>query len=375
MTLDYSIQSSKERNNLVKKIIQKTPPQQLTNQYLQILADYIIFAMTKEEKKSYKINTQNRLVTIKKRQMSFQGLVTKFQSGEDAIYNLITNDKNMILTPKISITPQDIETIPPLQQLREAIEKTELAIKKSSGRRRYLLKKQLIEMRKDQYVIKMAYKKPSYCLNAVTSFNSISFNDNIEVNDGIITDNSTISFMNPAHISALLCNYVKLKEDSYANFLSDGYYLIQDLQNLIDRTLKERYPLYFDLLTYKIDGKQNTEIQSLLQTQYNITYSIQYLSSLWRKKIPKLIAEQAQRDYLTWYYTYKERGHWKKCSRCGQIKLIHNKFFSKNSSSKDGFYSICKECRNAAAGQRIIRRVSAPQEVRIIRETRRRKER
>ena len=30
----------------------------------------------------------------------------------------------------------------------------------------------------------------------------------------------------------------------------------------------------------------------------------------------------------------------------GAIKLAHNKFFSKNSSSKDGFYSICKSCRN-----------------------------
>ena len=55
---------------------------------------------------------------------------------------------------------------------------------------------------------------------------------------------------------------------------------------------------------------------------------------------------QAQKEWLEWYYTEKEVGYWKRCSRCGQIKLGHSKFFSKNKSSKDGWYSICKECRN-----------------------------
>jgi len=67
---------------------------------------------------------------------------------------------------------------------------------------------------------------------------------------------------------------------------------------------------------------------------------------LWRKKIPRLVAEQAELDYLNWYYTYVEKGKYKRCSRCGQWKLAHNKYFSKNKTSKDSFYSICKECRN-----------------------------
>ena len=44
-----------------------------------------------------------------------------------------------------------------------------------------------------------------------------------------------------------------------------------------------------------------------------------------------------------------EKGKYKKCSRCGKIKLAHNKYFSKNKTSKDGFYSICKSCRNSKA--------------------------
>ena len=123
--------------------------------------------------------------------------------------------------------------------------------------------------------------------------------------------------------------------------------MVKDLQNLIDKTLKEKYPLYYDLMIYKIDGKQNVEIQQLLEQKHGIKHSIEYISSLWRNKIPKLIAEQAKRDYLEWYFTVKEKGKWKRCSRCKEVKLAHNEFFSKNNSSKDGFYSICKCCRNA----------------------------
>ena len=59
---------------------------------------------------------------------------------------------------------------------------------------------------------------------------------------------------------------------------------------------------------------------------------------------PFLLTEQAQKDYLIWYYTNEEYGNWKQCGKCGEVKLAHPFFFSKN-TSKDGFYSVCKECR------------------------------
>lgn len=345
--LDYSLETPEERNELVKKIIDETPPEQLTNKYLEILTDYIIFAMDKEERKKKKILTDNRMVTVNKRETSFQGLAARLENGEDGIYNMIANDKNIIFTPKISITQKDIDDIPALKQLREAIDLVEKQFKAATGKKKFLLKKQLIEMRQDQYVIKNAYRQPMYFMNAVKSFNQVQLDENITITEnGEVKSDGIITFFDPKHISALLCNYSKLKEDSYGRFWSDSYFLMEDLDNLVDRTLKNDYPLYYDLLIYKIDGKQNIEIQSLLQEKHGIKHSVEYISSLWRNKIPKLISEKAQEEYLVWYYTTQEYGKWKKCSRCGQVKLAHNRFFSKNKTSKDGFYSICKCCRN-----------------------------
>ena len=77
--------------------------------------------------------------------------------------------------------------------------------------------------------------------------------------------------------------------------------------------------------------------------------TVEYISSLWRNKIPKMIASVAEDEYLQWYYLNEKKGKYKRCSRCGQIKLAHSKYFSKNKTSKDGFYSLCKCCRNARA--------------------------
>ena len=356
LKLDYFLQTPEERNELVKKIVAQTPPEKLTNRYLEILTDYIIFAMDKEERKQKKILTDNRMVTVNKRETSYEGLVGKLENGEDGLYNMITNDKNIIFQPKVSITETDLAEIKPLRELRVEIEKIEKEIKKATGKRKYLLKKQLIEMRQDQYVIKNSYKQPSYSTSIIKSFAKLDLDENIVINEeGKPISDGLVSLFNPKHISALLCNYSSIKQECYGKFTSDVYYLMEDLDNLTEAVLKD-YPLYADLLLYKIDGKQNIEIQKLIQQDYNITYSLEYISSLWRNKIPKLIAEKAEEEYLLWYYTYKERGYWKKCSRCKEIKLGHNKFFSKNKTSKDGWYSICKTCRNAKnKGQKQIK--------------------
>ena len=92
--LDYSLQTPEERNELVQKILKENP--EPNDKYLEILADYLILCMEKQEKKEKKILTDNRMTTVNKRETSFEGLVSQLENGEDGIYNLITNNKNVI---------------------------------------------------------------------------------------------------------------------------------------------------------------------------------------------------------------------------------------------------------------------------------------
>ena len=342
--LDYTLTSPEERNELVKKILEENP--EPNEKYLEILADYLIFAMEKQEKREKKILTENRMTTVNKRETSFEGLVAQLENGEDGIYNLITDNKQIIFQPKLTITKQDLEDIPALRQLRDTINLWEAKLKTVEGKDRFTIKKALIEMRKDQYVIRNAYRCPvipnkltrsTHFIELVDKTNSFN-EDGYPIPDGF-------SLMDPKVCEAVLCNYSKLKQDSWDNFEGDTWYMIYDFENLCDIALKP-YPLYMRLLEYKIDGMQNIDIQEALQTEFGIKHSVEYISSLWRNKIPKLIASAAEDQYLDWYYLNIAPGKYKRCSRCGQIKLAHNKYFSKNKTSKDSFYSICKSCRN-----------------------------
>lgn len=120
---------------------------------------------------------------------------------------------------------------------------------------------------------------------------------------------------------------------------------MQDFDAVCGTALAD-YPIYEKIVECKIDGMQNVEIKETLDKEFGETHSVEYISSLWRNKIPKIIASQAEDEWLNNYYLNVEYGRYKKCSKCGQIKLAHNKYFSKNRTSKDSFYSICKQCRN-----------------------------
>lgn len=343
MKLDYTLETPEQRLELVQQILSENPSP--SAHYLEALSDYLIFSMEKEEKKQKKIITENRQTTFSARETSFEGLVSKLENGEDGIYNMIANDKNIIFSPKTSITKEDVEEIPALANLKKAIEEMEALATRCSGKKLFEVKKAIIQLRQDQYVIKNAYKKPIFFLKVAKTLAKIALTDKITIQDNLPVNKGYISFFDPKHISMLLSAYGPLKEETYSSLTSDARWMLVDLENLIESALSA-YPLYKAIVIYKIDGKTNNEIQELLQSEFGIYHSLEYISNLYRNKIPKIIAEQAQKEYLEWYFTFVEKGKWKKCTRCGQIKLAHNLFYSKNNSSKDGCYSICKECRN-----------------------------
>ncbi len=326
--LDYTILEIDERKKIVEEICEENKDN-LTPKNLETLSNYLINCIEKDERKQRKILTQNRMATVNKRETSFEGLVSKFENGEDGVYQLFNeSSKNYLLSPPVSITKRDVEELPFIKQIKEAIENYRKIEKKN-----YIVYQAIIDLSQTQYMVKDAYRKP-------IRLQSFSKNSMSEYDWDLLLD-----FKNWEHVAAFLQNYSRLKTNLSEDIMKTMYWILYDFENLTDIALEQKEPMLYDIVIMKIDGLQNQEIKNALQEKYGKTYSVEYISSLFNNKIPKLIADEAEKQELVWHYTVVEKGKWKKCNRCGQVKLLHNKFFSKNNSSKNGFYSICKECR------------------------------
>lgn len=354
MKLDYSLITPEERVECVNQLLAETPSENINNRYLNYMSDYILFVADKdqtkkEHKEDHPIVTKNREVTVNKRQISFEEIVSNLENGEDGLYALITNDKNQIMDHKDPISEKDIKEIPGLQENLDTIAKLKGQLARATGPAKFSLKKQIIETWQQIYILKASFRgmpAKGKTSNHIKNMAHMSLEENITIDaDGYPHSDGVITLFNPAHVSFLLCYYSQLKQECSEDLHSDMHYLLLDLEELVDTALLPDHDILYDLLIWKIDGKTNEEIQRLMDAVHGVQHNEQYFSTLWRKRIPKLIAEQAQKNWLIWHYTNEEYGRWKKCGRCGEIKLAHPMFFSRN-TSKDGFYSICKQCRS-----------------------------
>ena len=73
--LDYTIQDPQQRNKIAHQIINSIPAEKFTPYYIEELTKYL--TETEDTKKDKTILTDNRMVTIMKRETSYEGLMSK----------------------------------------------------------------------------------------------------------------------------------------------------------------------------------------------------------------------------------------------------------------------------------------------------------
>lgn len=108
--------------------------------------------------------------------------------------------------------------------------------------------------------------------------------------------------------------------------------ILVDLENLINKiefTDKQR-----KVLELWSNGLATGEISKKLNVKPNTVVS--RLNS-----VVDLIVKQYEKEYEEWYYLNIRKGEYKKCSKCGKVKLVSQ--FDKK--GKQGLQSRCKKCR------------------------------
>lgn len=149
--------------------------------------------------------------------------------------------------------------MPLLRQLRDSIDVWEGYLKRAEGRERFIVKSALIDMRRDQYVIKNAYRKPIVFNKITRSSFTMPLDEDVVEWENTFPIPEGVNLMNPKVCEAILVNYSRLKEDSWSRLDSDAWCLVYDFERTCDKALAN-YPLYMRIVECKIDGMQNKDI-------------------------------------------------------------------------------------------------------------------
>lgn len=395
--LDYSIERDTDRCQYIKETLDKLM-YNLPNKDLELMASYILYGKNEDGQNSVQrretLNTNTRFKTYRRKDDRLQSL--------DALRELPTFDettckpfdtKDVYYHKKPSISREKDADIPGMQQLWDSIDRVARQLALAEGKvepqpnelvitdpyRRYLLKHELIEMRRDQYFLKDIFRptippattpkgqpqfydwdsdsfywiEKSKAIQQLRTFiNPYLQRDISKYEHRILPDGTvqvkwhvryhTFDWENPAHIKALMDHYSAIYMQLWDYPSSSGRCLLQDFDRYFD--MCNLPPSRTFILTRHIDKASIPTIHDDLLEQFGLDYDENHLYTIVSSEIPNAIAAVARKQRLLAEAPASERQF---CRSCGRFLPKDTLFFNINRARSCGFGAYCKECARA----------------------------
>ena len=155
-----------------------------------------------------------------------------------------------------------------------------------------------------------------------------------------------INFCDPEHIYALITQYDELSTAAEKLIALNQDTLIPALQQTLEYYISEAQlsDSQQKILQLKRANYKNSDIAAIVNKQFHKTYTPNYISTIYRKKILPAIADAAtyHKNVICGLLTPQES--FKTCSTCGTTYLRSDDNFVHKTRSKDGFSNRCKNC-------------------------------
>lgn len=299
---------------------------------LELIANYILAVDDVDDKVNYKIYTSEELFKRACQEFNVINDVAKANGGLDMKYEEEGNKsveafpffqlpKNYKKVKDLKLEKEDLEKYPPMKDYYEFYNYLKEESKRLWGTknlskeemvRRGKIKKLLPEIKKDMMDAKKQLQMP------------IIWKSPLKDNGG--ADYDLLDMFDKEVVKELLRVHkgVDLQDDLSC--------ILVDLENLINKiefTDKQR-----KVLELWSNGLATGEISKKLNVKPNTVASC-------LNGVVDLIVKQYEKEYEEWYYLNIRKGEYKKCSKCGKVKLVSQ--FDKN--GKRGLYPSCKICR------------------------------
>nr|DAL50622.1 MAG TPA_asm: restriction endonuclease [Caudoviricetes sp.] len=233
--------------------------------------------------------------------------------------------------------------------MRESIDSLKAQADRATGKRRFELKKQVISQYRDLVVAgESSNPTPAPVARASMPPDAPGLLD-----DEIVVDPVTLlphgrrglTMCDERCVLALMRDYVALKALSNGDARSDVSALLADLEEAVDALYRDDAPMRL-MVELKLGNATDADVAQAIGERLGVHRSASYWGARWSIHVPRAVADRARRLWLLRHWD-----KWKICTRCGRALPAHPMWFTKN-SSRDGYYSRCKECRTAVRKER-----------------------
>ena len=295
---------------------------------LEMIANYILAVDEKDKGINYKIYTSEELFNRACREYNVINSVAKANGGLDMNYGenileafpIFQLPKNFKKVKDLKVEKKDLEKYPPMKDYTDFYEylKEESkrlwntkGLSKEDMVRRSKIKRILPEIKKDIIEVKKQLQMPIIWKAPLKDNGSADY-DELDM-----FDKNVVKVLLQVH------KQVDLQDDLSC--------ILVDLDNLINNIkFTERQ---YEVLELWRNGLTIENISKELHVKENTV-------SITLNRAIDSIIKQYEKEYEEWYYLNIRKGTYKKCSKCGEVKLISQ--FSKNGNRLRG---NCKDCK------------------------------
>ena len=300
---------------------------------LEIIANYILAMDKKENDVNYKIYTSEELFNKACQEFNLINNVARANGGLATIdnYDKITGakcesfpifqlPKNYKKVKDLKFEMKDLNKYPPMKDYYDFYEYLKDESKRlwSKGKltkdeiiRRGRINKIMVEVKKDMMEVKRQLQMPIIWKSPLKDEGGADYNE-LDM-----FDKNTVKELLRVH------KQLDLQDDLSC--------ILVDLDNLI-----EKIDFTYEQLKL-LEGWRNGVNLDIIGKELNVNKK-----ALEKRldTIINMIIKQYEEDYEDWYYLNIRKGQYKRCSRCGEVKLIS--CFSKNGNRLRG---NCKRCK------------------------------
>ena len=286
----------------------------------------------KEYRKKNKLKIYNDEIEFQKALKKEKATICKYgeQINEDDPMIILKPNKNIKLVPNRSISKEYIKEHKELQCYQELIDHLN-EVQSDKELQNNINKKMNMNKNEGWFKYKCDYMKSS--LRSDMEYVQNSYNP-LYIPKKLLKDNGSVTWdcldtLDVTHVKPLLQLY--REKDEY-DFTSDIDCILYDLGQVLNKV--------------KLTDKQNEVLELWMHgvTIKNIAKELNRDRRAIERMLDTIIEKIVQvyeKEIEDWYYLNICKGEYKRCNKCGEIKLI-NKF---NKNGKGGVRNMCKICQ------------------------------